>query len=85
MNEYLQQGICISPPFPRTEPACLSPNLSSTKNGYHQELHYFENFDYTKVIPQTLLIEENRKRYERIRNCSHNWSKYDLNEIFKSL
>ena len=82
MNIFLQQGVCISPPFPRNETACLSPELPSNKNGYHHELHYFENFDYTKVIPHALLVDQHRQRHERIKNCSHTWPEKEMQEIF---
>ena len=78
MNLFLQEGVCHSPPFPRREAACHDSNRSVMIDGYYHEMHRFECRDFSKVNSQESLIDEYQKRYERIKNCSHDW---DVNEL----
>jgi hypothetical protein len=78
MNLLLQEGVCNSPPFPRTEAVCLSPDLPTTKNKYFSEMWTFEYSDYRDVLPPKVMIEQFSKRHKRIKMCNHTW---DLNEL----
>lgn len=81
MNILLRDGVCISPPFPRTESICNPTDIPVLKEGYHIEMHNFEGVDYGKNI--TALKHEFSIRNDRIKNCQQNWNQDELNIIMK--
>ena len=83
MNLFLQEGTCISPPFPRQESVCLSLNRSTVEDGYYHEMHNFEYINYAKVNSVSDMKSEYNKRNERLRNCSHIWDKEEMKIIMK--
>eukprot|EP01036_Dinobryon_divergens_P033676 gene33676-43525_t len=119
MNVLLQAGVCMSPPFPRSESICKNiafPTkdiLCTNKTwppkkvvsvsdgtmicnsgikplsqlGYYEEMHIFEYFDFTSPHLNSALSlrEQYLKRYERIKNCTHQWSKDELAVVMKPL
>lgn len=80
-NLMMQAGYCISPPLPKSEPVCL--NQSSTHDGYHREMHYFEYFDWADVQPKEALQREFAQRQQRIANCTHDWDAAELSVVLR--
>jgi hypothetical protein len=119
MNVLLQAGVCMSPPFPRSESICKNITfpkkdiLCTNKTwplkevvsvsdgtmicnsgikplsqlGYYEEMHIFEYFDFTAphLNSELSLRKQYLKRYERIKNCTHKWSKDELAVVMKPL
>jgi len=85
MNIFMQDGFCISPPFPRTEQVCQNHYINQL--GYYKEMHNFDYIDYVAVTPAEALIAEFTKRRERIANCTpeFNVNDNDLKMILKSV
>ena len=85
MNLFLQEGVCNSPPFPKTESFCSSPNRPTLRDGYYYEMHNFEFIDYTILNNKSALIDEYEKRYSRIKDCSHEYDPREMQIIMKSV
>jgi hypothetical protein len=85
MNLFLQEGVCNSPPFPKYESFCSSPDRPTLKEGYYYEMHNFEFIDYTRLHNKSSLVKEYEKRYSRIKNCSHNYDSLEMQIIMKSV
>mmetsp|Transcript_30410 Transcript_30410/g.43567 ORF Transcript_30410/g.43567 Transcript_30410/m.43567 type:complete len:440 (+) Transcript_30410:2-1321(+) len=83
LNFLFQRGVCMSPPFPRTEKVC-DETQQTVREGYFDEMHKFEYFDMTQIkynnTPE-MLQHEFLMRYERIKNCSHDWPKEEMKRI----
>ena len=84
MNLLLQRGVCMSPPFPKTETVCIN-NQTTDFEGYNYEMHSFEYIDYTKHNLKSDLQTEYQLRYQRIKNCTHNWNEDELKVIMKNV
>lgn len=85
MNLFLQEGVCISPPFPRTEAVCNTSTRPTLLEGYYYEMHNFEYVDYALVNSPASLMEEHQKRQARLQNCSHEWNADEMKIIMKPL
>jgi hypothetical protein len=90
MNALFQQGICISPPFPRNEKICenISYNVDADVQtvkalGYHEEMHIFEYMDWTHPSRNTAedLKLQFQLRQQRLQNLSHDWDAHELKVI----
>ena len=78
----MQLGVCISPPFPRTEEVCHS-NTTVDKDGYYYEQHNFDYIDYAKLNSPRVLQEQFQLRQARIANCTHLWDPAEMRVIMK--
>lgn len=85
MNLFLQEGICVSPPFKITDPLCNSTNRPVLRDGYYFEMHNFDYFDYTNVNSVSNLTIQYEERYKRFVNCTHKWDADKLKVIMKPL
>ena len=83
MNLFLQEGVCICPPFPRT--VCNSSSRSKVVEGYYYEKHNFDSVDYALLNSPASLREEQQKRQARLQNCSHEWNAAEMKIILKSV
>lgn len=82
MNILLRDGVCISPPFPRTESICNPTDVPALRNGYHLEMHNFDGIDYVRNI--SALRNEYQKRHDRIKHCTHDWDQREMRILMKS-
>jgi hypothetical protein len=74
------RGYCLSPPFPKLETQCQ--NVLPTS--FQREMHAFQtNVDSERNHPLAALKNEDKKRFERIQSCSHDWNKDELSKILK--
>ena len=85
----------MSPPFPRHESVCIMNNTinsgggsgkyadhyTTLQKGFNEEMFQFEGFDWSKFFPIENVSEVSRLRLDRLRNCSHNWDKRELDKI----
>ena len=88
LNQMLQRGVCMSPPFPTENYYKVCDNYQQTiRDGYFDEMHKFEYFDMTlaQYNSRESLQNEYRKRYKRIKNCTHEWDKDEIYRIMKPL
>ena len=85
MNLFLQEGVCISPPFPRTEAVCNRTGRPTLVEGYYYEMHNFEYVDYALVNSPDSLKNEYHRRHARLQNCSHDWNENEMKIIMKPL
>lgn len=85
MNLFLQEGICISPPFPKTEAVCNSSVRPVIVEGYYNEMHNFDYIDYSLVNSAESLKNEFNKRQARLQNCTHEWDQNEINMVMKPL
>lgn len=85
MNMFLQEGVCLSPPFPKTDSVCHDLNRTVVTDGYYHEMHRFECLDFSTVNSQKSLISEYEKRYNRIKNCSHKWDAAEMKILMKPI
>lgn len=63
---------------PRTDELYISEehlrgNGTLTDIDYNAELHQFEFEDWNLIYPKRDIMMEHKKRFERIRNCTHPW------------
>mmetsp|Transcript_32332 Transcript_32332/g.46640 ORF Transcript_32332/g.46640 Transcript_32332/m.46640 type:complete len:440 (+) Transcript_32332:53-1372(+) len=96
LNLVLQQGVCISPPFPRQEAVCnitkdtygggigkFRDHSNTLRNGFFKEMFVFEGMDYSNPPHNT--PEETRvvyvERLKRLENCSHEWDAHEMERI----
>lgn len=82
--QLLQQGFCISPPFPNQNALCHQmPINSSISAGYYDEFHRFEFADWTDPAINSLEILQQafEDRMNRIINCTHEWIPEQLKQI----
>lgn len=82
MNMLMQRGVCMSPPFPKTESVC-DGNQTFVVDGYNHEMHSFEYFDWRKVVSKEALVNEFNKRYERMKYCNHSWDPQEMSLVMK--
>jgi hypothetical protein len=79
-SEFLQRGVCDSPPFPKNQSFCaywqslgrVSFNSSITSErftGYNREMHSFEFVDYYETANQTEIFQMHNQRIKRIQSC----------------
>ena len=83
-TEFLQRGVCDSPPFPKDPhlfPYCarwqalgrVSFNSSAVTaeryTGYNREMHSFEFVDYYEQANETLIMQMHQERLDRISSC----------------
>lgn len=76
MVDILQSGICFSPPFPK--PLEWYPcNFFRTDEDYRvevfEEMHRFEWSDFTQVVHHSVLKDAAFERYQRHKNCQHDY------------
>ena len=83
MNLFLQEGVRISPPFPRT--VRNSSSRSTVVEGYYYEMHNFDGVDYALLNSPASLREEQQKRQARLQNYSHEWNAAEMKIIMKSV
>lgn len=77
----MQQGVCISPPFPRTEAVCKGKDPWA----YYYEMHHFEFVDYESLNSHESMNHEAMIRYNRTKQCTHEWDPYEMGIIMKPL
>lgn len=77
MNQFMLEGYCYSPPFPKTEAKCA--HIDPTK--YHYEMHNFDLISYEKLNSNESLNEQARLRHKRLKHCTHTWNQNELNTI----
>jgi hypothetical protein len=82
MNQFMQLGYCISPPFPKTEIFCNNTIVDHEK--FYFEMHNFDYVDYAKHYSPISLAKEFKKRHERIKNCTKDWNPAELKMILKT-
>lgn len=80
-TEFLQRGICDSPPFPKQQAYCfhwqsmgrVSYNSSRPNGdrftGYNREMHSFEFVDYYETANETQILQFHQERIARIQSC----------------
>lgn len=82
-NLFMQLGVCVSPPFPRTEEVCQ--NTTVDLEGYYYEMHNFDYVNYVSHNSQRVLQEQFQLRKARIANCTHSWDPAEVRVIMKNV
>jgi hypothetical protein len=83
MNMFLQEGVCISPPFPRLEAVCNDSRRPTVAEGYYYEMHNFEYVDYALLYNASVVQDQYNQRHERIKTCNRNWDPEEMKLIMK--
>ena len=63
---------------------CDPSHKSVTGEGYFDEMHNFELFDWNFVVPKSKLVEVHARRNARFQRCSHTWTRYSIDHWFLS-